>query len=59
VDGTIYLADLSQIGMLTYDAFIQEPLAIDGDYQKGQVIGEFTFVCRQNNAHAVLGGVTA
>lgn len=57
--GTIYLADLNEIGSLTYDAFTQEPLAIDGDYQKGQVIGEFTFVCRQDNAHAKLTSVTA
>jgi len=58
-DATVYLADLSQVGMLTYDAFRQEPLAVDGDYNKGQVIGEFTFVCRMDNAHAVLGGVSA
>jgi hypothetical protein len=56
--GTIYFVDLNQVGMLTHDAFVQEPLAVDGDYQKGQVIGEFTFVCRQDNAHAVMGGVS-
>jgi len=58
VDGTIYLVDMNQVGMLTYDAFVQEPLAIDGDYQKGQVIGEFTFACRQDNAHSKLTSVS-
>lgn len=57
--GTIYLVDLNEVGTLTYDAFEQQPLAIDGDYQKGQVIGEFTFVCRQDNAHSKLTSVAA
>lgn len=58
VSGTIYLVDLNEVGMLTYDAFTQEPLAVDGDYQKGQVIGEFTYVHRQDNAHSKLTSVT-
>jgi hypothetical protein len=41
-------------GFLTYYPFTFEPLAKTGDYERGQVVGEFTFVLRQQKAHALL-----
>jgi hypothetical protein len=58
VDATIYLVDKKHAGMLTFDAFRQEPLAKDGDYEKGEVVGEFTFCLRQENAHGSLTSVS-
>ncbi|HOD52891.1 MAG TPA: DUF5309 family protein [Candidatus Cloacimonadota bacterium] len=57
-DSTIYIVDPKHAGMLTYDAFRQEPLAKDGDYEKGEIVGEFTFCLRQANAHGSLTSVS-
>jgi hypothetical protein len=56
--GSIYLVDPDHAGYLTYYPFTQEPLAKDGDYTKGEVVGEFTLCIRQDKAHAVITGVT-
>ncbi len=58
VNGTIYIVDAKNVGMYTYDPFFQEPLAKDGDYEKGQVVGEFTLCVRQANSHCALTTVT-
>jgi hypothetical protein len=52
------LVDPDHAGYLTYYPFTQEPLAKDGDYTKGEVVGEFTLCIRQDKAHAVITGVT-
>ncbi|RLC83662.1 MAG: hypothetical protein DRJ03_16520 [Chloroflexi bacterium] len=57
-DGTIYLVDNAHAGMLTFHPFTQEPLAVSGDYQKGEVVGEFTLCVRQDKAHAKLTSVS-
>lgn len=41
-------------GLLTYDPFTWQDLAITGDYQRQEVVGEFTFCLRQEKAHALL-----
>jgi len=57
-DSEIWIVDPDHAGFLTYYPFTQEPLAKDGDYQKGEVIGEFTFLLRQDKAHAALTNVS-
>lgn len=49
-----FIVDPKHAGMLTLRPFTMEPLAISGDYEKAQVVGEFTFLLRQDKAHAVL-----
>lgn len=57
-NGTIFLIDPKHAGYKTLRPFKQDPLAKTGDFQLGEVVGEFTFCCRQNNAHAVLTSVS-
>jgi len=45
-------------GFLTYDPFFQEPLAKAGDFEKSQLVGEFTFALRLEKAHALLTAVS-
>ena len=54
----IPLVDPTHAGLLTYDAFAWEDLAKTGDYERAEVVGEFTFCLRQNAAHALLTAVT-
>lgn len=54
----IYLVDPKHAGMLTYYPFTRAPLAVSGDYQKEEVVGEFTFCLRQDKAHAVITGIS-
>ena len=57
-NGSIYLVDPDHVGYLTYYPFTQEPLAKDGDFVKGEVVGEFTLCIRQDKAHAVITGIS-
>lgn len=54
----IPLIDAKHAGMMTYYPFTQEPLAKTGDYERSEVVGEFTFCLRQDNAHALLTAVS-
>lgn len=54
----IYILNPDHAGLLTYDPFAWEPLAKDGDYEKEEVVGEFTFCLRQEKAHALLTNVS-
>lgn len=56
--GTIYLVDPKHAGLVTYHPFTQEPLAKDGDYEKGEVVGEFSLAVRHDKAHAKLTSVS-
>lgn len=53
-----YLVDQNHAGMLTFHPFMFEPLAKDGDYEKAEVVGEFTLCIRQDKAHAVITGIS-
>lgn len=53
----VYILDDEFVGFLAFDPFKYEPLAKDGDYDKGQVIGEYTFVCKNEKAHAVISSL--
>lgn len=50
----IPLIDPKHAGFVTLYPFTQKPLAISGDYEKSEVVGEFTLALRQNAAHAIL-----
>jgi hypothetical protein len=54
----IPLIDPKHCGWLTIYPFTQEPLAKTGDYDRSEVVGEFTLCLRQNAAHAVLTNVS-
>lgn len=53
-DATIYILDPEHVGFITYYPFTSEPLAKTGDYQRGEVVGEFTLCVRMDKAHAVI-----
>jgi len=53
-DSTIYILDPEYVGFITYYPFTSEPLAKTGDYQRGEVVGEFTLCVRMDKAHAVI-----
>lgn len=54
----IPIIDESRAGFLTYYPFTQEPLAKGGDYEKSQIVGEFTLCIKNDKAHAVLTAVS-
>lgn len=58
VNGQIGILEPGHVGFLTYYPFTFEPLAKDGDYDKGEMVGEFTLCLRQDKAHAILTAVT-
>jgi hypothetical protein len=56
---TVLLLDSSRLSVLPMAgrSFHFKPLAATGDAESGQVIGEYTLELRNENAHAVLGGL--
>jgi hypothetical protein len=54
----IPLIDPKHAGFVTLYPFTQEMLAKSGDYDKSEVVGEFTLALRQNAAHAILTNVS-
>ena len=50
----IFIVTSEYLGVLPFDAFFDEPLAKDGDYEKGQIVGEYGFVVKNDKAHAML-----
>ena len=57
-DSTIYILDPEHVGFITYYPFTSEPLAKTGDFQVGEVVGEFTMCVRMDKAHSALKGIT-
>lgn len=57
-DAEIPLIDPKHAGFITLYPFTQEPLAKDGDFEKAEVVGEFTLALRQDKAHALLTAVS-
>jgi hypothetical protein len=57
-DTEIGIFDPKNVGFKTYYPFTQEPLAKTGDYDRAQVVGEFTLCVRQDKSHAVLTNVS-
>jgi Family of unknown function (DUF5309) len=58
--GTVLLLDSSRIEVLPLAgrSFQYKPLAITGDSQGGQVLGEYTVEMRNENAHGMISGFT-
>ena len=54
----IPLIDPKHAGFITFYPFTQKMLAEGGDYQKSEVVGEFTLALRQDKAHAILTNVS-
>ncbi len=48
----LYVVSSEFVGVLPYEEFFDEPLAKTGDYERGQVVGEYTFVVKNDKAHA-------
>ena len=59
-DGSVLLLDSSRVEVLPLRgrSFFYKPLAATGDRESGQVIGEYTLELRNENAHAVIRGLT-
>jgi len=54
----LYMVESDYIGFLAYDPFFQEMLAKTGDAEKGQVIGEYTLVVKNNSAHGYINSIS-
>ena len=57
-DTEIAILDPNHAGFVTLYPFTQEPLAKTGDFEKTEVVGEFTLALRQDKAHAMLTNVS-
>ena len=57
--GTALLLDSARINVLPLAgrSFHYKPLAAGGDYEAGQVIGEYTLELRNENAHVIITGL--
>ena len=56
--GEIHIIDPANVGLVTYYPFTQEPLAKTGDYERVEVVGEFTLALRQEKSCAILTAVS-
>ena len=54
----IPILDAGHVGFKTLYPFTGEPLAKGGDYDKWEVVGEFTLCLRQDKAHSMLTNVS-
>jgi len=49
--GEVYFLKTEYIGIMPMREFTYKDLAVDGDYKKGFVVGEYGFVCKNDAAH--------
>jgi len=54
-----YVLDSKKVGVYQYRPFAMQALAITGDSQKGELIGEFSFLVANDKAHAYIYGITS
>ncbi len=54
----IPLLDPTRAGFLTFSPFDRQDLAKDGDADKAEIVGEFTFCLKQSKAHSLLTAVS-
>jgi len=52
----MYILQRDLLGWVTLRDWFEEPLAKSGDYVKGQVIGEYSFIITNEKAHAIISG---
>ena len=50
----VFIAQKDKVGWVTLRDWFVQPLAIDGDYKKDQVVGEFGFVLQNQEAHGII-----
>lgn len=54
----MYILQSDKVGWVTIDKFFEEKLAKTGDYTRGQVVGEYSFVVMNEEAHAIIDNVS-
>jgi hypothetical protein len=54
----LYVLSSEYVGILPFDPFFDEPLAKDGDYEKGHIVGEYGFVVKNEKSHAHIIGIS-
>lgn len=54
----LYILSTEYVGVIPFDPFFDEPLAKDGDYDKGQIVGEYTAVVKNAEAHARITAIS-
>jgi hypothetical protein len=55
---TGFVLDSSKVGLYTLRPFGWKPLAVTGDSKKGEVVGEFSLLVANNEAHGTITGLT-
>lgn len=54
-----YILDSKKMGFYTLRPFQWKALAVTGDSKKGEVLGEFSFLAANNEAHGTITGITS
>jgi hypothetical protein len=54
-----YILDSQKAGLYQLRPFGWKPLAVTGDSKKGEVLGEFSFLVANNEAHGTITGITS
>ena len=54
VSNEFWILDTEKIAYYPYDPFFYEPLAKTGDANKGEVVGEYGFVCAYDKSHGAV-----
>ena len=57
--GIGWVLDTAKVGLYTLRPFAWKPLAITGDSKKGEVVGEFSLLVANNEAHGTITGLTS
>jgi len=52
----MYVLQRDLLGWVTLRDWFEEPLAKNGDYVRGEVVGEFSFILTNEKAHAIIKG---
>lgn len=52
----LFILTSEKIGVIPFDEFFDEPLAKTGDYERGQLVGEYTLVVKNDKAHGFISG---
>jgi hypothetical protein len=54
----LYIVESDYVGFMAFRPFFQEPLAQTGDSQKGQILGEYTLVFKNDKAHGYISSIS-
>jgi hypothetical protein len=54
-----YMLDSRKVGFYTLRPFFQKALAVTGDSQKGEVVGEYSLLVANDKAHGYIYGITS